>query len=292
MKKRSTLNGPRPYFNAALMTKELVKTKDGILVHCKFDALIDPRKLKAHPKNRNRHSKDQLKRLAKIIEYQGWRYAIKVSLLSKFMTSGHGRQLTALFKKWKEIPVVYQHYEDETQEYADVQADNAIGSWAELDISLINLDISDLGPMFDIDLLGIQNFVVEPLDKLADGETLENFYTKKITAPIYEIQGEKPKIQELYEGSKWKQLLEKIAHAEIHPDIQNFLTLAAYRHIAFNYQKIAEFYAHADEDVQRLMEESALVIIDFDQAIENGFVELTKDLAEAYEKNEANNLPS
>jgi hypothetical protein len=33
------------------------------------------------------------------------------------------------------------------------------------------------------------------------------------------------------------------------------------------------------------MEDSALVIIDFDKAIENGYVKLTKDIAAAYEKN-------
>jgi hypothetical protein len=46
----------------------------------------------------------------------------------------------------------------------------------------------------------------------------------------------------------------------------------------FNYEKIAEFYAHQDEDVQDLMRQSALVIVDFDQAIENGYVKLTKAL--------------
>ena len=30
------------------------------------------------------------------------------------------------------------------------------------------------------------------------------------------------------------------------------------------------------------MEKSALVIIDFDKAIENGFVKMTRDLAESY----------
>ena len=42
------------------------------------------------------------------------------------------------------------------------------------------------------------------------------------------------------------------------------LLLAATRHIVFNYQMLAEFYSQADKKVQELMEESGLVIIDFD----------------------------
>lgn len=117
--------------------------------------------LRPHPKNRNKHPKDQIERLAKIIEYQGWRYPVKVSRQSGFVTSGHGRIEAAKLKGWDLVPVSYQDYESDEQEYADVQSDNAIASWAELDLSAINTDIVDLGPDFDIDMLGIKNFVLD-----------------------------------------------------------------------------------------------------------------------------------
>jgi len=135
-------------------------------IHCQYSQLVPVKELKAHPKNRNEHPKDQLERLAKILEYQGWRYPIKVSKLSGFITSGHGRLAAAKLLKLKEVPVSFQDYTDEAQEYADLQADNAIASWSELDLSAINADIGDLGPDFDIDLLGIKDFVIEPADKL------------------------------------------------------------------------------------------------------------------------------
>lgn len=135
-------------------------------VHCPHDRLVSVRELKPHPKNRNQHPKDQIERLAKILEYQGWRYPIKVSKQSGFITSGHGRLEAARHLKLKEVPVSFQDYTDEAQEYADLQADNAIASWSELDLSAINSDIADLGPDFDIDLLGINGFVIEPADKL------------------------------------------------------------------------------------------------------------------------------
>lgn len=131
-------------------------------VHCAHDALVECSKLRPHPKNRNSHPKDQIERLAKILEYQGWRYPVKVSKQSGFITSGHGRLEAAKHLGWKTVPVNYQDYTDETQEYADVQSDNAIASWSELDLGAINADIVDLGPDFDIDLLGIENFTIEP----------------------------------------------------------------------------------------------------------------------------------
>lgn len=131
---------------------------------CLYDKLVDPKKLKPHPKNRNSHPQDQIDRLAKIIEYQGWRYPIKVSNQSGFVTAGHGRIEVAKALKCK-VPVNYQDYESDEQEYADVQSDNAIASWSELDFSGINADIANLGPDFDIDLLGIKNFEIDVCDK-------------------------------------------------------------------------------------------------------------------------------
>lgn len=89
---------------------------------------------------------------------------MKVSKQSGFITSGHGRVLAAKLNGWKTAPVNYQDYESDEQEYADVQADNAIASWAELDLSGINSDIGELGPDFDLDLLGIKDFVLEPAE--------------------------------------------------------------------------------------------------------------------------------
>jgi len=136
-----------------------------MVFHCLYDKRVSPQSLLDHPKNRNKHSTEQIARLAKILQFQGWRYAIKVSKRSGFITSGHGRKLAALHMGWDEVPVVYQNYDSEEQEYADVQADNAIASWAELDLAGINSDMLDLGPDFDLELLGIKDFVLEPAEK-------------------------------------------------------------------------------------------------------------------------------
>lgn len=139
-------------------------------VHCTADQLVEISHLKPHPKNRNKHPKEQIESLAKILKYQGWRYPVKVSLLSGFITSGHGRIEAAKLNGWTRVPVDFQQYESEEQEYADIQADNAIASWAEMDLAGISADIGQLGPEFDIDLLGIKDFEIDVADKYGDAD--------------------------------------------------------------------------------------------------------------------------
>jgi hypothetical protein len=141
-------------------------------IRCLFDKMLSTSELKAHPKNHNKHPEDQVRRLADILQYQGWRYPIKVSKLSGFITSGHGRLMAAQLLGLKEVPVNFQEYESEEQEYADLTADNAIALWAEIDLAAVNQDLGNLGPDFKIDSLGIKDFVLdmsefpEPSDKI------------------------------------------------------------------------------------------------------------------------------
>lgn len=130
-------------------------------IHCKFDELVDPKKLKNHPKNRNKHGQDQIDRLAKLYEYNGIRHPIVVSQRSGFIVAGHGRKLAGIRAGLKEMPVVYQDFDSDEQEYAFIQSDNAIALWAELDLSGIHEDLPDMEP-FDLDLLGIKDFKLEP----------------------------------------------------------------------------------------------------------------------------------
>lgn len=107
-------------------------------------------------------------------------------------------------------------------------------------------------------------------------------YNHKINGLIYEITGEKPLIQELIDDRKTHVLIIKIKRSNISIEEKNFLINAAMRHTVFNYEKIAEYYAHATKEMQELMEDSALVIIDFKKAIELGYAELKEQVAQQY----------
>lgn len=68
------------------------------------------------------------------------------------------------------MPIVYQDFDNDEQEYAFIQSDNAVALWAELDLSGINSDLGDLGPDFNIDMLGIKNFSLDLAEFDPDAE--------------------------------------------------------------------------------------------------------------------------
>jgi len=134
-------------------------------IHCRYDRMIPIHELKDHPRNRNKHSDEQIERLAKLYEYHGIRHPIIVSELSGCIVAGHGRKLAGKKAGFDSMPVVYQKFADETAEYAFIQADNAIASWAELDLAGINADLPDLGPDFDLEMLGLKDFTLDLSEK-------------------------------------------------------------------------------------------------------------------------------
>jgi hypothetical protein len=126
--------------------------------------------------------------------------------------------------------------------------------------------------------------------KLFDVEgSKDTKYSRAVRTPQYQIKGDCPQVVELFDNAKTNTFLNHIRNANISDEEKDFLRLAAYRHVKFRYDRIAEYYAHASKEMQELMEESALVIIDIDDAIANGYVKLSeklKDIVEDAKKKE------
>jgi DNA modification methylase len=134
-------------------------------INCAHDELLELHKIIPNPKNPNKHPQDQIDRLAKLLDYQGQRHPIIVSNRSGFVVVGHGR-LEAIKKLgWEKAAVNYQDFQDEAQEYSFIVSDNAIAEWADLDLSEINKEMLDLGPDFEIEMLGLKDFTIEPIEK-------------------------------------------------------------------------------------------------------------------------------
>lgn len=110
----------------------------------------------------------------------------------------------------------------------------------------------------------------------------ETKYTSKITAPIYEPKNAKPNILELYDNYKSERLIQEIKNSSVTESEKKFLIEAAKRHTVFNYERIADYYANSTKEMQDLMEHSALVIIDFEKAIQYGYVKLSEEVAQQY----------
>ena len=116
------------------------------------------------------------------------------------------------------------------------------------------------------------------------GQKIDDTYSRKIEAPVYEPSGVSPNLSDCYDSTKTEELIEEIKEAELPDEVREFLIYAAYRHTEFNYGMIADYYCNATKEIQELFENSALVIIDFKKAIEKGFVRLTDELLEEYGK--------
>ena len=104
----------------------------------------------------------------------------------------------------------------------------------------------------------------------------------KVGTPIYEPGPRKPHLIELVDASKTKRLERRIEQSNVEDDERAFLIAAAQRHNVFHYQRIADYYAHSNPEIQDLMEQSALVVVDFERAIELGYVDLSEDIRKQY----------
>ena len=190
----------------------------------------------------------------------------------KVILGGNMRYRACIQAGLKDVPVKVAKGLTEEQKQEFIVKDNVgFGEW-EWDILANEWDSQELEGW--------------GLDVWQNEDDINNdLLSKNIKAPTYKVTEKKPKITELLDTTRPDNLIEKIMHYQrennnITEEEVNFLTNAALRHTVFNYSKIADYYAHSNKDIQNFMEESALVLIDFDKAIENGFVELTEKLKE------------
>lgn len=137
-----------------------------IPVFCAHDELLPLQKVIPNPKNPNGHPKEQIKLLSEIIKAQGWRSPITISTRSGFIVAGHGRRMAAELLGAETVPVEYQNFASEAEEYAALVADNRIAELAELD----NTMLADI--LVDIDTgelpLELTGYAEEDLEGILD----------------------------------------------------------------------------------------------------------------------------
>jgi hypothetical protein len=191
---------------------------------------------------------------------------------------------------WEQVAVVWADDLTADEATAFALADNRVadlGSYDDADLLAMLQDADDLtGTGYsEQDLDHLLEFG-SLSDEVADAAKTDN-YIKTIEPPIYEPTGEQPAVPQLYDRVHTDKLIAEIQDAEMPENLRSFLIAAAERHTRFHFQNIAEYYAHSEADVQRLMERSALVVIDFDQALELGYAQLSSDTAEQYKADNA-----
>lgn len=238
-----------------------------------------------YARNARTHSAEQIERVAKSIKEFGFLNPVIISDDNGIL-AGHCRVLAAQKLGLEKVPCVLENHLTDAQKRAYILADNKLALDAGWDEELLRLEFEELRGGVDLELTGFSQDEIDALfeDSIEDEE---NPYTDKINVPQYEIQGTNPALTKCFDDTKAKELIAELETADITEEERDFLTKAAYRHIAFNYANVAEYYAHASKEVQSLMEKSALVIIDFDNAMRNGFVRLSKELKKEVGLNDA-----
>lgn len=182
---------------------------------------------------------------------------------------GNQRVKACLEMGWEEIPTVLLHgLTEEREREITIRANVNNGKW-DIDKLLAGYDVTDL-----------ESWGVEGMFDDQPGETEDaGKYTRKIDPPVYSPkEAVPPSVGSLYDTERYGKLCRDIDGSDVDNEVKEFLKMAATRHIVFDYARIAEYYAHAEAKVQRLMEDSALVIIDFNKAVADGYTKLKDEI--------------
>ena len=237
------------------------------------------RDLKPYKKNAKKHSKEQIQQIANSIIEFGFNQPVVIDKHNNVVV-GHGRILGAKLAGLKQVPTVCLDNLTEEQIKAYRLVDNKLNE-SDWDTVLLSQELEELNKDMDMSLFGF--------DLAEQVNEEESKYSMEINIPQYEIKGEEPSISELIDTTKVNELLNRIKHSNVSDEEKKFLKLGAYRHLLFNYSKIAEYYANASKEMQELMEDSALVIIDFDDALKKGYVQLSNRLFSLIGEEQENN---
>ncbi len=230
--------------------------------------------LKNNPKN-PRKNESAIDSVAKSIEKYGFRNPLIVDK-DNVVWCGNTRLKASKKLGLEEVPCIIVKDLTKKQMMELALLDNKTNEIADWDFEMLEDILKDVRlDDFDLDW-GIR------VDNIDD----EYPYTNKINVPQYEITGICPDICDLIDRRKTIEIEEEIKKANITDEQKDFLINAAKRHLVFDYSKIAEYYAHQSKEMQELMEKSALVIIDFNDAIKNGYIELRESLMELMENDE------
>lgn len=253
-------------------------TKNKVVPMNIIDVELD--KLKPY-ENNPRFNDEGVEKVANSIKEFGFKNPI---ILDKdnVIVCGHTRWKAAQKLGLKYVPCIIADDLTPEQVKAFRLVDNKTAEFSDWDMDALNQELANILD-FDMSLFGFMDDMPD-----IDLDITGNKYSTNIQIPQYEITGECPALEALVDEEKTNSLLGKIEQANIPEDIKAFLRKAATRHYAFNYKNIAEYYAHAPAEIQELMEESALVIIDYDNAIRNGYVQLSEDLKSLVESEEEN----
>lgn len=228
--------------------------------------------------NNKKHSSLQIDRIANSIKEFWFTQPIVIDK-NNVVIIGHWRLEGAKKLGMEKVPTVVMEDLNETQIKKLRILDNKLNE-SEWNVENLKLELEDLPDLNIWDLeLEVEDLFEDLLDTSEGGGEWKSFmdwdkYTTKVDTPIYTPLGLDIDIPDMINYDKQALLEKKIRDADISEEIKEFLIRCSYRFIEYNYKNIAEFYSQAPKEIQELMEDLALVVIDYDKAIEDWYTSL------------------
>lgn len=241
--------------------------------------------IKIDEKNPNKHTKKGMKLIEKSLRELGFGRPIVIDKKNRIIC-GNGVFETVVRNKLFGKVRVIETKGDEVVVHKRVDLDLDEERGRKLSIIDNWTGFRDLN--FDTDVLRSYDFDLKEWEITIPRFEEEGGYKIDIGEIIYEPRAEsKPEVDELYDASKYVELIQKIEGLDVDEKMKEFLRLAAARFVDFRFDKIAEYYAWVnDEKIKRIFEDLVLVILDVDGAIERGLVETWGSYEEMYENEE------
>jgi hypothetical protein len=235
--------------------------------------IVDIDSVQAHPKNVRQ---GDIGAISESLKAHGQYRPIVVDKRTNHILAGNHTWKAAKSLGWTQINAGFIETKNDDEAIRILLADNRttdLASYDDAELANLLKDLAEtddglIGTAFDGDAL---DQLLMDLEQEPYGLDLETKYSQAVNVPQYEIVGDEPQLSELVDRTKAIALQTEILKANLPKNLEEFLLLAAERHLIFNYGKIAEFYPHQTPEVQRLMEQSVLIIIDLNDAIANGY---------------------
>lgn len=244
---------------------------------------INVNDLKLLKNNPRKISKENLEKLKKSIKDNKDYFEARPLIISNrtgenVIIAGNQRYKASKEIGLKEVPCIILPDLTEEKEKEIIIRDNV--ELGEFDLNLLddyNLDdLKDWGVDLEKDL------------KMLDNE----IYTTKIETPIYEPIGWDVSLKDCLNTEKGDEYIKEIENSNIQDkELKDFLLASATRLYEFNFKNIAEYYSKiTDTKIKNLFEKLALVIIDSNKAIENGYIEMVEQLKNLFKEENKKDL--
>lgn len=232
--------------------------------------------LRPYEKNARNHAEKDVSAIVASIKEFGFNDPIGIWSEKNIIVEGHGRLLAAKQLGISKVPCIRLDELTDEQRWAYALAHNKTAELSTWDETILESELEEIS--IDMSEFG---FV---LTEEEEEQEKAKKYTGKANIPQYEPTGEFVTLADCYNVIKRNSLLEEIEQTDgITDEERQFLREAANRHISFNYRNIAEYYASASAEMQKLMEKSALVIIDMNDAIAYGYARLAESIKQMQE---------